>query len=126
MKLLKITKCSDSMMWYASHIGQYVPYLGEGEDARGPFYWSREDAGYKNIVLRDDAVIVDNQQQEDIYTKRTLDQYLHAMLGRVSHVEAWWESRNKAFDNKRPIDVYHSSEQGRRDVARYILSFVQR
>ena len=29
MKALRITRCSDLLMWYAPLVGQVVPYLGE-------------------------------------------------------------------------------------------------
>jgi len=59
MKALKIIKCSDSMMWYSRCIGSVVPLLGVDMDTRGPIYWSREPAGYKNIVFQKDAEIVE-------------------------------------------------------------------
>jgi hypothetical protein len=51
---LYIHQCSDPMMWYASKVGQYVTFLREDAE----YYWSREDAGYSNIVLKTDATIV--------------------------------------------------------------------
>ena len=51
---LKIKQCPDPLMWYADKIGQEVTYCGEAEE----YYWSREDAGYKNIVLKEDAEII--------------------------------------------------------------------
>ncbi len=58
-KMLKVNQCSDSLLWYRSKVGQLIPYLGEDEDRRGPIFWSREDAGYKNIVFQSDAEIVE-------------------------------------------------------------------
>ena len=55
MKVLLIEKCSDSMMWYKYCIGCYVPLLREENDC----YWSKEIAGYSNIVRTEDASIVD-------------------------------------------------------------------
>lgn len=63
MKMLKITDCSDSMMWYRDHIGDVVPFLGTDQDVRGPIYWSREPAGYKNIVFCTDAEVVEVDDQ---------------------------------------------------------------
>lgn len=60
MKLLLITSCIDSSMWYAEKIGQYIPFLWEEED----YYWSREDAGYKNIVKKCDAVVFEKEHNE--------------------------------------------------------------
>ena len=61
MKKLKITQCSDSLLWYKGKIGQLVPYLGEDVDFKGPIYWSRDNGGYKNIVFRKDAEVVEVQ-----------------------------------------------------------------
>jgi hypothetical protein len=47
------------MMWYAKKVGAIVPFLGEDSDTKGPIYWSRETAGYKNIVFQTDAIIVE-------------------------------------------------------------------
>lgn len=55
MKMLLIKTCSDQMMWYATKVGQYVPFVRECSDC----YLSREDAGYINVVLKKDAVVVD-------------------------------------------------------------------
>ena len=62
MKALKVVKCSDSLLWYSRKVGQLIPYLGEDEDRRGPIFWSREDAGYKNIVFQCDAEIVEVEE----------------------------------------------------------------
>jgi hypothetical protein len=59
MKKLKIIQCRDHLMWYSRKVGQLVPYLGEDVDFKGPIYWSREDAGYKNMVFQCDAEIVE-------------------------------------------------------------------
>ena len=57
-KVLKVTKCSDGMMWYADMVGQTVPYLGVWSDSLD-VYVSREPAGYVNIVKKVDAEIVE-------------------------------------------------------------------
>lgn len=59
MKALKITSCSDPLMWYSERIGAIVPFLGEDVDYKGPIYWSRDNGGYKNIILRRDAELID-------------------------------------------------------------------
>jgi hypothetical protein len=59
MKALKITGCSDSLLWYSKKIGQYVDYLGEDIDRKGPIFWSRDNGGYKNIVFKKDAELVE-------------------------------------------------------------------
>lgn len=51
MRALRIIRCRDSMMWYAGLVGQVVPLVREEADC----YWSREPAGYINIVRRADA-----------------------------------------------------------------------
>lgn len=57
MKVLRITGCSDPMMWYSKRIGDIVPYLGTDMDFKGPIYWSRDNGGYKNIVFQRDAEV---------------------------------------------------------------------
>jgi hypothetical protein len=54
---LKINKCSDPSMWYAGLVGQSVELVKE--DAEG--YWSREPAGFINIVRREDAEVVNDE-----------------------------------------------------------------
>ena len=61
MKMLKIIKCNDPMRWYASKIGELLPFLG---DSRGE-YKSREDAGYVNFVQHGDAEVVVKEQQDN-------------------------------------------------------------
>ncbi len=58
MKALKITGCSDPLMWYSDRIGAIVPFLGEDVDYKGPIYWSRDNDRYKNIILRRDAELI--------------------------------------------------------------------
>lgn len=60
-KSLKITQCSDGMMWYADKIGQVFPYLGEWP---GDGYVSREPAGFINVVKFGDAEVIDVPFQE--------------------------------------------------------------
>jgi len=55
-KMLKILKCSNSMMWYAGKVGETVPFIRDV----GNEYLSREPSGLVNIVSYDDAVIVDD------------------------------------------------------------------
>lgn len=54
MRNLKITGCSDGLMWYAGLVGELVPFLREEHDC----YLSREPAGYVNIVKKCDAEVV--------------------------------------------------------------------
>jgi hypothetical protein len=53
MKMITITGCTDSLLWYADRVGQQVVYLGEESD----IYWSRDSGGYKNIVWKKDATV---------------------------------------------------------------------
>lgn len=57
MKKLLIKKCSDPQLWYADLVGQEVELLREDRDG----YWSREPAGYTNIVRRDDAQVIHDE-----------------------------------------------------------------
>ena len=59
MKALKIINCSDPLMWYSERVGAIVPFLGEDNDYKGPIYWSRDSGGYKNIIFRKDAELID-------------------------------------------------------------------
>ena len=58
-----------------------------------------------------------------IYTRNTLNEMLYELLGRAELVDQWWNSSNKAFDGKAPVDVYWSGEEGRHQVANYILTY---
>jgi hypothetical protein len=57
VKKLLIKKCSDPQLWYAKLVGQTVELLRE--DSEG--YWSREPAGYTNIVRRKDARVINDE-----------------------------------------------------------------
>lgn len=61
MKALRIINCSDPLMWYREFIGMEVVYLGEDNDAKGPIYWSRDGGGYKNIILKQDAELINSE-----------------------------------------------------------------
>lgn len=62
----------------------------------------------------------------ETHVKVTLDKCLMALLGRHELVEAWWTSSNKGFENKTPLEVYQSGEEGRQKVIGYITSFLQK
>ena len=66
-KAIRIIKCSDLMMWYRGMVGRTVIFLGEDIDAKGPIYWSRDNGGYKNIILQCDAELIDIEEQS--YTR---------------------------------------------------------
>lgn len=54
MKKLLIQQCSSSLYWYRNKIGTLVDFIREDPD----YFWSREPAGYSNIVDKRDAIIV--------------------------------------------------------------------
>lgn len=57
MKVLKINRCSDPLMWYNGLVGEVVPLLREYPDC----YMSREPSGYANIVRKEDAEIIEEK-----------------------------------------------------------------
>ena len=59
MTQLRITKCSDPQLWYARLVGQTLPLVREDEDG----YWSREEAGFLNIVRREDAEVIEHEHK---------------------------------------------------------------
>ena len=59
MKMIKIVRCTDPMLWYADKVGELVPFLGTWPEA----FKSKEDAGYVNIVKFEDGVVVDIENQ---------------------------------------------------------------
>ena len=61
MQMLKIIKCSDGMRWYASKVGELVPYLGDSMGA----HKSREEQGYINFVQYEDAEVVTLERLEE-------------------------------------------------------------
>lgn len=54
-RVLRIDRCSDPLMWYREHVGYLVDY--RGSDAAG--HWSREPAGYVNVVRHADATLLE-------------------------------------------------------------------
>lgn len=54
---LKIINCRDPCMWYAGLVGKTLELLWEDADG----YWSREPAGYTNVVRREDAQVVNDE-----------------------------------------------------------------
>jgi len=60
---LKIIGCSDSQVWYRDRVGDTVQYLGR----EGDVYWSRDSGGYRNIVFLCDAVLIDDEKDEQMY-----------------------------------------------------------
>lgn len=58
MLALKIINCTDPMMWYRDSVGETVT-LARHQDCDKEIYWSREPAGYLNIVHKKDAEVVE-------------------------------------------------------------------
>lgn len=54
-KMIHINQCSDGMMWYASRVGEDVLFVREDAE----YFWSRDNGGYLNIVLKQDATIIE-------------------------------------------------------------------
>lgn len=67
MRALRIIKCSDSMLWYARLVGQVVELVREIDIG----YYSREPAGYLNIVRRDDAEIIEETYEANSESGRS-------------------------------------------------------
>ena len=53
-RALRITGCTDRLMWYAGRVGQVVPLVRIEPDC----YLSLEPAGFVNMVYKRDAEIV--------------------------------------------------------------------
>ena len=62
MKALKIIQCSDYLMWYNGHVGAIVPFLRQDSE----YFWSREPAGYSNIIHLADAELIDITDETEI------------------------------------------------------------
>ena len=61
------------------------------------------------------------RQIEGVIIKSNINQLLQPMLGRPELVDAWWDSKNKAFDMKTPEEVYQTGAEGRLRVYQYVL-----
>ena len=46
--MIRVTRCSDPLMWYANLVGKLVPWTGRVWPGDG--YACREPAGYLNVV----------------------------------------------------------------------------
>lgn len=57
MIAIKIIDCCDGHLWYATNVGETVVYLGEDKEL--PVYWSRDNGGYKNIIYKRDAELIE-------------------------------------------------------------------
>jgi hypothetical protein len=54
-KKIRIIDCRDPMMWYLDHIGREFIILEEDDLS----YMVRDVQGYRNIVYKDDAELLD-------------------------------------------------------------------
>lgn len=52
-KRIKITSCSDALYWYASYVGTDKEFYVVREEV--DCYWTRDEDGYLNFVLKKDA-----------------------------------------------------------------------
>lgn len=59
---IKITKCSDSMMWYSKHIGEIYSVVRDYSKESNE-YLVRDAYGYLNIIRPRDCVIVGEQNE---------------------------------------------------------------
>lgn len=50
---VKIISASDQHFWYAKYVGDL--FLIDREDE---YFWTREPAGYRNFILKEDAEVV--------------------------------------------------------------------
>lgn len=50
---VKIISASDQHFWYAKYVGDL--FLVDREDE---YFWTREPAGYRNFILKEDAEVV--------------------------------------------------------------------
>lgn len=55
MKVLRITNCSDPMLWYSNLIGKVIDFVMDIPEG----YLSRESSGLTNIIFKDDAYVLD-------------------------------------------------------------------
>lgn len=60
-QMIKITGCSDPMMWYRGMVGEYVPFIRKYDDC----YLSRDSGGFTNIIRLDDGELVDISKVEE-------------------------------------------------------------
>lgn len=63
MKVLKIIKCTDPLLWYREFVGKVVPYGGTWPEC----YRSREKDGFINIVHFEDAELQEIDKDVTFY-----------------------------------------------------------
>lgn len=76
--VLRITRCSDFMLWYRSLVGQFVPHCGWSE---GDGYKSRESSGYINFVRESDCEVTHVHVATDQLAHWPFNHYLHLANG---------------------------------------------
>lgn len=89
-KLLFIEQCPDPMMWYSDKVGETVPFVREETQC----YWSREDEGFINRVEKEDAKIVESDQNqandiEDKPSTPNLDRMEDLPIGELIQFLEW-------------------------------------
>ena len=56
------------------------------------------------------------------YPYATLNMCLKSMLGNWETVDRWYESPNRAFDGKTPLEMLEAGPDTRKTVYKYILA----
>jgi hypothetical protein len=56
----------------------------------------------------------------DTIIKKDVNMHLYAILQRYDLIERWWQSPNKAFQNRTPDAVYQTGPKGRVEVYSYV------
>lgn len=64
-----------------------------------------------------------NRQELDEYTISNVDRMLFGLVGSYDMVDKWWESENKAFEMRTPMEVWNNDQDGPERVYRYVGSF---
>lgn len=77
----------------------------------------------RQISNKIDEMVLEITSMEDkiVIVKMVINRYLQAMLGYPELVDAWWTSKNKAFDGKTPDEVYQTGVDGRKRVYDYVV-----
>lgn len=57
---IKINKCSDSLRWYAKHVGKAFTLIRNYRDG----YLVQDPDGYTNMVLHQDAELINHRQEK--------------------------------------------------------------
>lgn len=102
MKKIHIKKCQSPMLWYAAMVGEKVDFVCE--DSEG--YWSREPAGYLNVIFKGDAEVVEvrslidpNEKMPRFY--ETVELYLKNGKSIITHAIFVREGIDSSFKNEK-------------------------